>query len=445
MSAELTAPDALAALAAQALAHARDGGASAAEVVVSQGTALSVQVRQREVDTLTHHQSRHFGITVYLNDRQGQASSSDWSAAAIDETVRAACAIARHAAPDPHVGLAEADCLATEFPDYDLDHPWALTPEQAIDLALGMEAAALESDPRIVNSQGAGVGSQRNRRHYANTLGFAATRTGTRHHLSCTVLAREGDGVAQRDSWYSMARCADDLQPAQAVGLEAARRALAKIGARPVPTARVPVLFAAEAARTLIGHLLSAIKGSAQYRRTSFLAGAQGERIAAAALRVEDDPTWLRGLASGAYDREGVATQRRMLVDNGVLQGYLLDSYAARRLGLRTTGNAGGAHNVRVVPGSAGFDELLRELGRGLVVTHLLGQGVNLTTGDYSRGAGGFWVEGGVIAHPVEEITIAGHLRDMLTHIVAIGADVDTRGSVHCPSMIVEGMTLAGR
>lgn len=433
----------LAELVSEILEHAAGLGASAAETAVSASSALSVSVRLGEVETLEHHRSRGLAVTVYLGQRKGSASSSDWSREALRETVAAACAIAKHTAEDACAGLAEPERLARDIPDLDLYHPWALSAEQAIDLAQRCEASALQRDPRLSNSEGASVASRSGCSFYANSHGFAAGYPSTRHSLSCSLIASQ-DGAMQRGHWFSIARDAEDLEAAAAVGECAADRALARLGARRIGTCTVPVLFIPEMARGLIGHFTSAVSGGALYRKASFLLDRLGEQVFPKHFNIRERPHLAKALASAPFDGEGVATRARDLVSEGVLQGYVLDSYSARRLGMETTGNAGGIHNLIVEPGGQDFDELLQTLQRGLVVTGLMGQGVNLLTGDYSRGANGFWVENGVIQHPVEEITIAGNLRDMLAAIIEVGRDVDRRSAIHCGSLLIESMTVAG-
>ncbi|MGH8274936.1 MAG: metalloprotease PmbA [Gammaproteobacteria bacterium] len=426
-----------------ALTAARHLGASAAEVMAAVDDGLEVTVRLGEVETVERQRDRSFAVTLYFGQRKASASTSDFAPAAIEQTVASAADIARHTAEDPYAGLAPAERMAREFPDLDLCHPWALTPEAAIETAAACETAARDADPRITNSEGATVDTGHGLAVYANTHGFVGTREGTRHDISCVVVAANSAGM-QRDYWYTSARAAEELEDAAAVGREAARRALARLGAHTLSTRKTPVLFAPEVAKGLIGHLLGAISGGAQYRRASFLLEAAGEQIMPEWMTLAEAPHLPRGAGSRAFDAEGVATVERAIVERGVLAGYLLGSYSARRLGLETTGNAGGISNLLVAPGGERPEEPFSALGTGLYVTELIGQGVNPVTGDYSRGAAGFWVEGGEIVHPVEEVTIAGNLRDMLAGIVTAGADVDTRGSIRTGSLLVAEMTVAG-
>ncbi|MDE2218906.1 MAG: metalloprotease PmbA [Gammaproteobacteria bacterium] len=430
---------------ASALAEARAAGASAADADASLQKGLSVTVRMGEVETIEYHRDRGMAVTVYFGHRKGSASTADLRPAAVSQTVAKACAIARHTASDECAGLADADLMARAFPDLDLDHPWALEPEQAVALARECEAAGLALDRRLANSEGASLSTHRGVRVFGNTHGFIAGFPSTSHSLSCALVAQAGSDM-QRDHWYSVARNAGDLAGAAEIGRQAGRRALARLGARRIGTRRAPVLFSPEMARGLHAHFIGAIRGASQYRRASFLLDAAGSQVYPPFLQMQERPHLRRALASGNFDAEGVATRERELVHGGVLDGYVLGSYSARKLGLKTTGNAGGVHNLRVSAPGASFDfeELLARMGEGLYVTELLGQGVNGVTGDYSRGASGFWVEHGALAYPVHEITIAGNLREMLRNIVAVGTDIDVRGAIRCGSVVVEGMTIAG-
>lgn len=427
-----------------ALEEARARGASSAEAAVSQNTGLSVGVRLGEVETLEHQRDRSMGITVYFGRRKGSASTADFSGPAVSATVAKACSIARFTAEDQYAGLADADLMATAQPDLDLDHPWDLSAERAIEIAKSCEAAALALDPRINNSEGASVSTHRGLHVYGNTHGFVGGYPTTSHTVSCVVLAGSGDEM-QRDYWYSTSRDWRELEAAEAVGRHSARRTLARLGPRKLTTRRAPVLFVPEMARGLIGHFAAAIRGSSQYRQSSFLLHAAGQQVFPAWFSIGERPHIPKAMGSAPFDEEGVATRERELVSGGVLTGYILSSYSARRLGLKTTGNAGGPHNLVVAPSvSGGLDALLGRMGEGLLVTELMGQGVNAVTGDYSRGAAGFWVQGGAVQYPVAEITIAGNLRDMLKSIVAVGDDVDARGGVRVGSMLLEAMTIAG-
>ena len=426
-----------------ALAEARGLGATEAEVGVSVETGLSVTARLREVETLEYQRDRGMGVTVYRGKRKGSASTGDLSAGAIRDTVAKAYSIAGFTAEDECAGLPEPDTLARDFPDLDLFHPWSIEPDAARDLAIACEAAALDADPRIGNSEGATLSSHRGLRVFGNSLGFIGNVATTLHSLSCVVVAESGEEM-QRDYWYSTVRDWRDLEDGAAIGKQAAARALRRLNARKLSTVTAPVLFVPELARGLFGHFLGAIRGGSQYRRASFLLDAAGEQIFPEWMQISERPHLRKALSSAAFDSEGVTTRDREIIQNGVLTGYVLSTYSARKLGLKTTGNAGGVHNLIVAGGSEDFAGLLRRMGRGLVVTELMGQGVNGVTGDYSRGAAGFWVENGEIAYPVHEITVAGSLREIYRQVVAVGNDVDTRGGIRTGSVLIEQMTIAG-
>jgi PmbA protein len=429
----------------EALAHARVLGATQAEADVSLQKGLTTTVRLGEVETVEYQRDRGMGITVYFGKRKGSASTADLSARAVAETVEKACDIARYTAEDDCSGLADPAELATNIPDLDLDHPWEISPEEAVECARSCEAAGRAVDTRITNSEGATVGSHRGVRVYGNSHGFLGGYPSTSHSISCVLLAQSGDDM-QRDYWYSSTRDARDLESAESIGRMAGVRAVARLRARKLTTQRARVLFAPEVARGLIGHFLGAVRGSSQYRKSSFLLGAAGQQVFPSFFELRERPHIIKGLGSSPFDSEGVATRDRELVQDGVLQGYVLGSYSARKLGLRTTGNAGGNHNLLVESKTGGLstEAILRELGTGLLVTELMGQGVNGVTGDYSRGASGFWIENGVVGDPVHENTIAGNLKDMYRNIAAIGSDVDLRGSVRVGSVLISEMTIAG-
>jgi PmbA protein len=427
-----------------ALREARARGAAQAEAAVSQDTGLSVSVRLGEVETLEHQRDRSMGITVYFDKRKGSAGTADFSPEAVRATVAKACSIARFTAEDACAGLADAALMASAPPDLDLAHPWDLTADRAIELAKSCESAALAFDPRINNSEGASVASHRGLHVYGNTHGFIGGYPTTSHTVSCVVLAGSGEDM-QRDYWYSSSRDWHELQEAEAIGRESARRTIARLEPRKLATQRAPVLFVPELARGLIGHFVAAIRGSSQYRQSSFLLDSVGQRIFPKDFKISERPHIHKAMGSAPFDDEGVATHDRELVKEGVLTGYILSSYSARKLGLNTTGNAGGAHNLLVAPNlTGGAEAILDRLGTGLLVTELMGQGVNTVTGDYSRGAAGFWVERGAIQYPVAEITIAGNLRDMFQGIAAVGDDVDVRGGTRVGSILLQEMTIAG-
>jgi PmbA protein len=430
-------------MARDVLAHAQASGASAADAEVSLGFGQSVTVRLDEVETIEYNRDKGISVTVYFGQQRGHASTSDLSPQAIRDTVAAACSIARYTAQDEYCGLADSQLLAREIPDLDLYHPWEVSVEQAIDLAKQCEGAAFAVDGRIQNSEGASVSAHEGIFAYANSNGFCESYPSSRHALSCSVIAGEGDAM-QRDYWYSTARNAADMEDANAVGRKAGMRTVRRLNARQLKTGQVPVLFEASMASSLLSHFVSAISGGNLYRKSSFLLDSLGKPVFAPLVRIRELPHMARGLASSPFDNEGVATKARDLVESGVLNGYMLSSYSARKLGMQTTGNAGGNHNLVLESGNLDFDALLKYMDTGLVVTELLGHGVNAVTGDYSRGAAGFWVEGGEICYPVEEITIAGNLKEMFRQIVAVGNDVLIQGSKQCGSVLIERMTVAG-
>ena len=428
-----------------ALDEARAAGATQAEADCSLQQGLNVTVRLGEVETIEYQRDRALGITVYFNGAKGSASSADLRPDAVKQMVAKACSIARHTARDEFAGLADPADMAREIPDLDLYHPWDLTPEQAIAMARDCEAAGMAVDGRITNSEGATLSTHRGVRVYGNTHGFLAGYPSSSHSLSCVLLAQDGEGM-QRDYWYTAARAPGELDDLAQVGRRAGERAVARLGARQLSTRKAPVLFSADMARGFFGHLVSAVRGSSQYRKSSFLLDAAGEQLLPSFVQMRERPHLPRALASSPFDAEGVTTRDRDLVKDGVLQGYVLGSYSARKLGLKTSGNAGGIHNLLVecTAGLLSPQQMLQKLDRGLYVTEMMGQGVNGVTGDYSRGASGFWVEGGEIAYPVHEVTIAGNLRPMYQQVLALGDDVDTHGAIRTGSALVDGLTIAG-
>jgi len=441
-------PDNLRNIAQDMLGYAKKQGATAASAEVSEGFGQSVTVRHGEVETIEYNRDKGLGITVYLGQQRGNASTSDFSPQAVRDTVDAALSIARYTAIDDCSGLPEQDSLATEFADLDLYHPWDLPVEGAISLALECEQAALESDARIRNSEGATVSVHEVQFVFANSLGFMGGYPSSRHSLSCSVIAEQMDAM-ERDYWYSVARHSGDLLSAQQVGKIAAGRTVRRLGARQIATMQVPVLLEAVVAASLLGHFVGAVSGGSLYRKSSFLLDQLDKPVFASHINLSDVPDIKKGLASSPFDDEGVITQRRNIIENGVLRGYFLGSYSARKLGMHSTGNSGGNHNLILQPSGGNMPDLdlaglLKTMGRGLLVTELLGQGVNSITGDYSRGAAGFWVENGQIQYPVHEVTIAGNLKEMYRNIVAVGSDVLVQGSRQCGSILLEGMTVAG-
>jgi PmbA protein len=437
----------LEALAQTVLERARQGGASGCDCDVSEGYGFSVTVRKGKPDTVERNRDRALGVSVYLGERpkvrRGHASTSDLSRAALEQTVDAALAIARHTAEDDCAGLPDADWLARKVPDLDLFHPWDVSTEEAVELAKECEAAAFAVSKKIRNSDGATVSAQQTQFVFANSLGFSGGFAGSRHWLSCGVIAEE-KGLMQRDDWYSASRVPSDLAEPRKLGRYAGQRALARLGARKIATCQAPVLFEAPVAIGLIGHYCSAVNGGNLYRKTTFLADSLGKQVFSPLVTIDERPFEKQAMASSAFDEEGVATRERPIVRNGVVEGYFLSTYSGRKLGMKSTGSAGGHHNLVVKSEGPDFEGMLKAMGRGLLVTELLGQGINLVTGDYSRGAAGYWVEGGRIAFPVEEVTIAGNLKDMFKGVAVIGSDVLVRNGRSSGSILVENMTIAG-
>jgi PmbA protein len=430
-------------IAADALAHAAAKGASACEAEASDGYGQTVTVRKGEVETIEYNRDKSLGVTVYVGKRKGYASTADFAGRAIRDTVEAALTIARFTAEDDASGLADAEDLARSPGDLDLFHPWNPPVDQAVDIAKRCEAAAFRLDKRVVNSEGASVSAQQWQFALGNSHGFMEGFPTSRHTVSCAVIAAE-NGQMQRDDWYVSQRSIRDLAAPEAVGDYAGRRSLARLRSRKIGTMQAPVLFEAPVANDLVATFASAVSGGNLYRKTSFLLDQLGKAVFSPIVTIVERPHVPRGQASSWYDDEGVATRDRDVVKDGVLRGYFLGSYSARKLGLKTTGSAGGNHNLVLHGGELDLPGLIRKMRRGLLVTELIGFGVNMVTGDYSRGAAGFWVEGGEIRYPVEEITIAGNLRDMFRSIVAIGSDALTRGSRTAGSILIEGMTIAG-
>ena len=427
----------------QVIEEAKKQGATAAEVALGIESGLSVTARLGDVETIEYHHDKGIGITVYIGQSKGSSNTSDFSEKSLREAVAAACGIARHTAKDQWSGLPERDDLAWKYPDLDLNHPWDVSADQAVEIALECETAAREYDKRITNSEGATLNSHSGLHYYSNSLGFVGHYPTTRHSLSCSVIGQDG-GAMQRDYWYSVARDNVALDSAASVGKTAAQRTVARLNGKRLSTRKAPVVFVPEMAAGFIGHFLRAIRGGSLYRKTSFLLDSLGQQLFPEWLDISERPHIKGSLGSAPFDNEGVKTQDRELVESGVLKSYLLDSYAARRLGMHTTGHAGGVHNLVCAAGDLDQQGLLRKMNTGLLVTELMGQGVNAVTGDYSRGAAGFWVENGEIQFPVEEITIAGNLKEMFKNVVAIGNDVDRRRNIQTGSIMLEQMTIAG-
>jgi len=427
----------------QIVAEARRQGATACEVAVSLEQGLSTSVRQREVETVEFNRDQGFGITLYVGHRKGSASTSASGPDAIRETVAAALAIAKHTSEDESSGLADAALMAKEQPDFDLFHPWDITPEQAIEKALICEAAAFDANSLIKNADGTTLNVHQGCRVYGNSHGFIGGYASTRHSLSCVMIA-EKDGQMQRDYWYDVNRQGELLMDARLIGQKAAERAASRLGARPVPTCEVPVLFSAELAGGLFGSFLGAISGGNLYRKSSFLEGAIGQRLFPEWMTIDERPHLMRAMGSSAFDGDGLATYAKPFVENGDLVSYILSTYSGRKLGLPSTANAGGVHNLFVSHGTEDQQALIRRMGRGLLVTELMGSGLNMVTGDYSRGAAGFWVENGEIQFPVQEVTIAGNMKDMFKQIVAVGSDLEMRSNIRTGSVLIEKMMVAG-
>ncbi|RRN79634.1 metalloprotease PmbA [Pseudoxanthomonas sp. SGD-10] len=435
--------DRLAEISQRLLARARALGASQAEVSCSEERGLNVSVRMGEVETVESSNDRGIAVTVYFGKRKGSASTADLHESSLEATVEQACAIARHTEDDEAAGLADPELMAREFPDLDTWHPWRLDADEAVELALACEAAGREADPRVANSDGASFGSGESLAVYANSHGFVGRERETQHSLGLALIAGHGEAM-QRDGWYSIGLARQDLESPAAIGRRAAERAVSRLDPRSVATGQYPVLFSAEVARSLVGHLLGAVSGGALYRKASFLLDSVGTRLFPEWLSIHERPLLPHGLRSAAFDADGVATRDNPLVVDGVLRRYVLGSYSARKLGLQTTGNAGGVHNLEVSANAGTLQDMLRGMGRGLLVTELMGQGVNPVTGDYSRGAAGFWVEDGQIAFPVDELTIAGNLRTMFAAVEAVGSEVDPRSHIRTGPILVGKMTVAG-
>ncbi len=425
------------------LQEAKNQGVSSADAGLSVDNGLSVNVRLGDVETIEHHCSQGLGVSVYFGQQKGSASSTDLSPKSIKETVTAACSIARYASEDRYAGLPDQTKLATEFKDLDLNHPWGISADDAIDLALVCEESARQYHPDINNSEGASVDSYAGIRVFGNSLGFLHGYASTRHSISCSVLG-ERNGHMERDYWYSVARDQQHLESAEFIGKKAAERTVQRLGAKSLSTRKCPVLYSSEVSSGLIGSFLSAISGGSLYRKSSFLLDSLDTKVFPDFIHMYEQPHLQGALGSALYDAEGVTTQANHIVTEGILNSYLLSSYSARKLGMQTTGHAGGVRNLCITAGDKNLDQLLKEMNTGLLVTELMGQGVNPVTGDYSRGASGFWVEQGKILYPVQEITIAGNLKDMFQHILAVGNDIDYRGNIRMGSMLIEEMAIAG-
>lgn len=427
-----------------ALDYAAKQGIDQTEVALHQGTGISVTARQQALETIEKNNDAQFVVSVYKDSKTGSASSADMSEQGLRSSVDAAISIARHTGADDCFGLADAERMATDLSDLELFHAWNIDEKGLLDLALACEQSALQSSDRIVNSEGASVNSYAGRQVYANSHGFLSQSSGSQHSISCSVIGAEGETM-QRDYWYDSQRDASKLQAPEAIGEIAAERTLRRLGGRQIPSTQAPILFDPSMAKSLVGHLLAGLKGGVIYKKASFLLDKVGVQMLPDFVTIAECPHKIGGANSARHDNEGVATPAyRAIVQDGTIQSYLLGSYTARKLGLESTANAGGVRNVTVSNTGQNAAELIAQMGRGLLVTELIGSGINMVTGDYSRGAAGFWVENGEIQHPVEEITIAGNLLDVYQNIVAIGSDVDYRGNTECGSILVENMTIAG-
>ncbi len=425
------------------LTQAKAMGASTAEADVGAGAGLSANVRKGEIDKLEYERDKGLGITVYIDGQKGNSSTSDFSEAALKDAVQAAVNIARYASRDECAGLVEPELMAKEVPDLDLYHPWSISPEAAINMAIECEQAAFACDKRISNSDGSVVSTYSGINLYGNSNGFIDGWKWSSHTIDCTVIAEDKNGM-QRDGWYSKTRDFNELESISAISKEAARRTVSRLGARKLSTRQIPVIFEAPVASGIFSAFITAISGGSLYRRASFLLDKKGEQVFADHINIREQPHIKKALGSAPFDNDGVATRDRDIIKDGILQDYVLSGYSARKLGLQTTGNAGGVHNLVIETGPDDLDKMVKAMGTGLLITDMIGFGVNQVTGDYSRGASGFWVENGELVYPVEEITVAGNLIDMYKNIISIGNDVDPRGNVLTGSVMIDGLTVAG-
>ncbi|HIQ15023.1 MAG TPA: metalloprotease PmbA [Leucothrix sp.] len=424
---------------------AKKHGASTAELSINKGTGFSVEIHMGNVDKLEYNRDQGLSLTVYIGQHQGSATTGDLSPQAIEDTVKAACNIAKFTGEDEYTGLADADLMATQIDDLDLYHPWDLDTAQAIDMAKNCEQVALDFDDRIINSDGSSISTYSGIGLMSNSHGFTGVLPSSRHSISCSVIGQEsGKEDMQRDYWYSSSRLNEKLESAEDIGKKAAERTLKRLNSQQLSTRQASVLYIPEMARSLVSHFTSAIKGGAQYRKATFLLDSVDKKVFPDFIRLHEQPHLQQAFGSRYFDREGVATKDRDIVTDGIVQNYIMSSYSARQLGLKTTANSGGTHNLTLDSTGQNFEELLKMLGTGFLVTELIGSGVNSMTGDYSRGAAGFWVENGEIQFPVDEVTVAGNLKDMFKNIVAVGTDVDYRGGTRTGSILIEGLTIAG-
>jgi PmbA protein len=422
---------------------AKKHGADAADVAASISTGLSVNVRNQEIDTVEFDNGKGMGITVYFGKHKGSASTSDLSIQSLEDTVAKACSLAKIMAEDKYCGLADSELMAYDYPELELLHPWGINADEARQVAIDCEKAGLDFNKKITNSEGTHVGTMECLSIYGNSHGFIGGYKSSRHSISCVLIASQEDKM-QRDYWYSTARRHEDLDNIKIIGEKAAARTVARLNPRKVKTQKAPVLFAPEMARGILSSFVSAISGGNLYRESSFLLNKLGEKVFSDLITITENPFLENGLGSAAFDSEGVRTKQRTLVENGILNGYVLGSYSARRLGMTTTGNAGGVHNLLITPGDNTQEQLIKNIDKGLLVTELMGQGINIVTGDYSRGASGYWIENGEIKYPVEGATIAGNLKDIFNNITAVGNDIDKRGNIQTGSLLVDSMMIAG-
>jgi len=424
---------------------AKKYGATAADLSMSKGAGLSVEIHMGNVDKLEYHRDQGLSLTVYIGQHQGAASTGDLSPQAIEDTVKAACNIAKFTGEDKYTGLADAELMATNVADLDLYHPWDLEAERAIEIAKECEQVARDFDKRIINSDGSSISTYSGLSLIANSHGFTGILPSSRHYLGCSVIGQEPETEGmQRDSWYSTSRLSEELESPESIGKKSAKRTLGRLNSQQISTRQANVLYSPEVARSIIGHFTGSIAGGAQYRKATFLLDSVNEKVFPDFIRLHEQPHIPQGFGSRYFDKEGVATINRDIVTDGIVQSYIMSSYSARQLGLQTTANSGGTHNLTLDSTGQSFDELLKMLGTGFLVTELIGSGVNSMTGDYSRGAAGFWVENGEIQYPVEEVTVAGNLKNMFKNIVAVGNDVDYRGGTRTGSILIEDMTIAG-
>lgn len=431
-------------LGAAILEEAKTQGATAAELSLSIDEGLSVKVRNGEVDTVEHSRDKGMGVTVFFGQRKGSASSSDFNSEALKQTVAAASAIAKYTSEDEYSGLADEKLMASDLPDLDLSHPWSIDAAEAIELGREIESAAKRVDTRVSNTGGVNIGRQQGVSVYCNSHGFFGVQPGTCHSLSCSMIAGEG-ATMQRGSWYSMSRSPEMLDSYTVVGELAAKRAVARLGAKSIATGHYPVLFSPEMTRGLLSSFIASISGSALYRKSTFMLDTLGQQIFSKNVRISEQPLLERALGSASFDRDGLPRKPKDIVKDGVLQSYILSVYSARKLNITPTANAGGVRNLTLHPGVLDENALLKAMGRGLYVTEMMGQGARLSTGDYSRGAAGFWVENGEIVHAVQEVTVAGNLIEMFKDIVEIGSNVDIRGNIRTPSVLIGNMMVAGQ